>query len=124
MTLQGVIVIGVDLQKVFGRDQNFLFTAQDSLTGFSYLTTIHTVGSKGRLSSLLYSIATEPLALFILKDSSIKANRTSSDMHIKPAQYMHDIMITVKDEHDISRVIEVIQKYGWASMLVIRGQTQ
>lgn len=67
------------------------------------------------LSSLLYSLVAEPLALSIKKDKDIQGMKWDSEKEIKIMQYTDDISIMVKNEKSIEKVMKHLGKYGKAS---------
>ena len=67
------------------------------------------------LSSVLYSLVAEPLALLIKKDKAIQGfNRTEGEQ-VKIFRYADDINIMVKDEHCIEKTITHLSTYEQAS---------
>lgn len=67
------------------------------------------------LSSLLYSLAAEPLAILIKQDANIEGIRSPSGNTDKIFQYADDTTITVQNEESLDLVIKHLHTYGLAS---------
>uniref|UniRef100_A0A3B5L9W1 Reverse transcriptase domain-containing protein n=1 Tax=Xiphophorus couchianus TaxID=32473 RepID=A0A3B5L9W1_9TELE len=67
------------------------------------------------LSSLLYSLVAEPLAILIKQDETVKGIKSSQGNISKIFQFADDTTITVEDEASMDRVIVHLHNYGLAS---------
>lgn len=141
MTLKGGILLGVDLNKAFDRVEHEFLLGTIEKFGFGerFIKWIRLLykNAKSRikcngaltkeialersvrqgcpLSSLLYSLVAEPLALLVKKDKGIQGfNRTEGEQ-VKIFQYADDINIMVKDERSIEKVITHLKTYELAS---------
>ena len=141
MTKQGGIYLGVDLEKAFDRVEHQFLWAVLSKFGFGnnfinwikllYNNAYSCVKCNGfitdkiqiqrsvrqgcPLSSLLYSLVAEPLALLINQDRQIKGIISPAGAESKILQYADDTNITIKDENSIDRVLTHIAEYSKAS---------
>lgn len=67
------------------------------------------------LSSLLFSIAIEPLALLLLRDGGITGIPTPLGREIKVSLYADDVTITVRTETDLERAMHHLRVFERAS---------
>lgn len=137
MNSQGGIFLGVDLNKAFDRvEHNFLFeTLQKFGFGPEFIKWIKLLykNAKSRvkcngtlteeimlersvrqgcpLSSLLYSLVAEPLALLIKNDKDVQGIKIAGGEETKIIQYADDINITVKNKESIEKVIQHLKCY-------------
>lgn len=141
MSAQGGILLGVDLEKAFDKVEHpFLWMTLEKF-GFGpkiirwirllYKNAYSCVKCNGLLtkdfqlrrsvrqgcplSSLLYSLVVEPLALKIQQDKNIKGVFTSMGTEIRIMQYADDINIMVSSEDSIDKVLQHLKTYETAS---------
>ena len=138
---EGGIVLSLDFNKAFDRvEHNFMFAVLEKV-GFgsrfiSWLKLLYK-NAKSRvkcnglltdafvlersvrqgcpLSSILYSIVAEPLAVLLKQDKTIKKIELPGGGFNVVQQFADDTTITVKDMKSVNRVIELVDFYGQAS---------
>ena len=137
MNSQAGVLVGIDMEKAFDRvDHGFLwdtlstFGFGDEIIGWiklMYQNSTSRVKCNGSLteefslersvrqdcpmSSVLYSIVVEPLAVLIQSNHKIKGIQTPGGQEIKMAQYADDLNILVADDNSVDCVLECIKNY-------------
>lgn len=145
---EGGIYLGIDFNKAFDRvDHDFLWgTLEKFGFGKIYINWLKLMYENARsivkvnghltsdfkiersvrqgcpLSSLLFSIVTEPLALMIAQDPGIKGITTPCKRECKIVLYADDTNIMVRDEDSVGKVLEHLETYCKASGAKINTQ--
>uniref|UniRef100_A0A3B5LBJ5 Reverse transcriptase domain-containing protein n=1 Tax=Xiphophorus couchianus TaxID=32473 RepID=A0A3B5LBJ5_9TELE len=135
------IFLNIDFRKAFDRvEHNFLWAVLNKFGfGQSFISKLQLLYSKAEskvkcnghftdyfrlhrsvrqgcpLSSLLYCLVAEPLAILIRQDKNIQGIKSPQGNDSKIFQFADDTSITVKDENSLELVIKHLQTYGSAS---------